>query len=135
MGISTYHIHNVLKTYARKLKKATQRSDKNDAARPKGKEWIVVSTRTRHKSVIEQVTSDIVSRIIRGSSRNHVEPEDSAHPRGENGNGLSMKKADAELVYKVIDKEKGTVTKTFHIQKPELPEDQLEEVTENNVSH
>ncbi|MBW2172553.1 MAG: hypothetical protein JRF69_11370, partial [Deltaproteobacteria bacterium] len=65
MGISTYHIHNVLRTYIRKLKKDTQRSGKSDAARPKSKDWISVSTRTRRKAVIEKVTSDIVSRIIR----------------------------------------------------------------------
>ena len=46
-----------------------------------------------------------------------------------------MKKEDAELRYKVIDKEKGTVTKTFHIQNPESLQNQLEEVTENNASH
>lgn len=115
MGISTYHIHNVLKTYTKKLKRATQRSGKSDAARPKGKDWIIVSTRTRRKSVIEKVTSDIVSRIISRSPRDRVGPEVSARPGDENGNGLSMKKADAEIVYKVIDKEKGKVTKTFHI--------------------
>ena len=135
MGISTYHIHNVLKTYTRKLKEAARRSGKVDAARPKGKDWGIVSTRTRRKAVIEKVTSDIVSRIIRRSPRNRVEPEVSAQPGGENRNGLPMKKEDAELRYKVIDKEKGTVTKTFHIQNPESLQNQLEEVTENNASH
>lgn len=135
MGISTYHIHNVLRTYTRKLKKATQRSDKSDAAKPKGKDWVIVSTRTRRKAVIEKVASDIVSRIVRGSPRNRVEPQVSAQPGSENGNGLSMKKADAELVYKEIGKDKEKITKTFHIQNPEVLENQPEEVTENNASH
>jgi len=135
MGINTYHIHNVLKTYTKKLKKATQGSDKSDAAKPKGKNWVIVSTRTRRKAVIEKVTSDIVSRIIQRSPRNRVEPEVSAQRGGENGNDPSMKTADAELVYKVIDKEKGKETKTFRIQNPEALENQLEEVTEDNASH
>jgi len=135
MGISTYHIHNVLRTYIRKLKKASQRSSNKDAPKPKGKSWISVSRRTRRKAVIEEVTSDIVSRIIRGSPRNRVGPEASAQSGAEDRNGLSMKKADAELVYKVIDKEKGQVTKTLHIQSPEFLQNQLEEVTENNASH
>lgn len=135
MGISTYHIHNVLRTYTKKLKKARQRLGKRDAARPKGKDWISVSTRTRRKAVIEKVTSDIVSRIVRSSPRDRVEAEVSAQPAAESRNRLSMKQTDAQLVYKVIDREKGKVTKTFHIQSPELLQNQLEEVTENNASH
>jgi hypothetical protein len=136
MGISTYHIHNVLRTYTRKLKKATQHSDKKDDPKQKGKAWISVSTRTRRKAVIEKVTSDIVSRIIRRSPRHRVEPEASAQSGAEDRNGPPMKKADAELVYKVIDKEKGSETKTLHIQSPEFLQDQLEETTENNnASH
>jgi hypothetical protein len=136
MGISTYHIHNVLRTYTRKLKKATQQSGKKDDPKQKGKEWISVSTRTRRKAVIEKVTSDIVSRIIRRSPRHRVEPQVSSRPGAQDRNGPSMKETDAELVYKVIDEEKGNETKTLHIQSPEFLQNQLEEVTEdNNASH
>lgn len=132
MGISTYHIHNVLRTYTKKLKKASQQSGKKNDPRRKSKEWISVSTRTRRKAVIEKVTSDIVSRIVRRSPRHRVGPEIS----GESGtNGLSMKKADAKLVYKVIDEEKGNVTKTLVVQSPEFLQKQLEEVIENPASH
>jgi hypothetical protein len=136
MGISTYHIHNVLKTYTKKLRKGTQRSDKGNAARPKRKDWVVVSTRTRRKAVIEKVTSDIAHRIIRRSHRHRVEPELSAQPGSGKKNEPPMKKEDAELVYKVIDGEKGNETKTLHIQSPEFLQNQLEETTENNnASH
>jgi hypothetical protein len=135
MGISTYHIHNVLRTYTKKLKRATQKSDKKHDPRRKSKYWINVSTRTRRKAVIEKVTSDIVSRIVHRSPRRRIEPKVSARSEAENKNGLSMGKADAELVYKVIDKEKGNVTKTLHIQSPEFLQNQLDEVIENNASH
>jgi hypothetical protein len=135
MGISTYHIHNVLRTYTRKLKKATQRSGKKDDPRQKSKDWISVSTWTRRKAVIEKVTSDIVSRIVRRSPRHRLEPAVSAQSRAENKDGPSMNKPDAELVYKVIDKEKGSVTKILHVQSPEFLQNQLEEAVENNASH
>lgn len=131
MGISTYHIHNVLRTYTKKLKKVSQRSGKKNDPKRKSKEWISVSTRTRRKAVIEKVTSDIVSRIVRGSPRHRVEPEISGESEA---NGLSMNKADAKLVYKVIDEGKGNVTKTLVVQSPEFLQDQLEKVSENNAS-
>ena len=134
MGISTYHIHNVLRTYITKLKKASQKSGKKNDPGKKSKEWISVSTRTRRKAVIEKVTSDIVSRIVRRSPRDRVEPEISGESGAEHENGLSMKKPDAKLVYKVIDEGKGNTTKTLVVQSPEFLQNQLEEVTENNAS-
>ena len=132
MGISTYHIHNVLRTYITKLKKASQKSGKKNDPGKKSKEWISVSTRTRRKAVIEKVTSDIVSRIVRRSPRHRVKLESS----GESGtNGLSMNKTDAKLVYKVLDKEKGYVTRTLFVRSPEFLQNQLEQCAENNASH
>ena len=134
MGISTYHIHNVLRTYTKKLKKASQQSAKNYDPRKKSKEWISVSTRTRRKAVMEKVTSDIVSKIVRKSPRHRVKPGDSGESGAENKNGLTMKKVDTRLVYKVIDEEKGNVTKTLFVQSPEFLQNQLEQVTEISAS-
>jgi hypothetical protein len=135
MGISTYHIHNVLRTYTRKLKKAAQQSRKKDGSKRKSKDWIHVSARTRRKAVIEAVTSDIVSRIIRRSPPHRDDPAVSAQPVTSNKKDLSVKKVGAELVYKVIDGEKGTVTRTLHVKSAEFLQNQQAEVAENRASH
>lgn len=135
MGISTYHIHNVLRTYSKKLSRLRRRSNKKDVAEPKAKDWIRISARTRRKAVIEKVSSDIVNRIIRKSPRNDVKSRISKQSQDENGNGLSLKEEDSKLVYQIIDKEKGKVTKTFSIEGSESLRDQLEEITENQATH
>ena len=135
MGISTYHIHNVLRTYSQKLKKIRQRANEQDVTIPKGEDWSSISTRTRRKAVIEKVTSDIVSRIIHKRPRNDVGPGVFRHSRDENRNGLSVEKGDCELTYKIIDKEKGKVTKTFLMETSEFLKAQLEEITENKAGH
>jgi hypothetical protein len=135
MGISTYHIHNVLRTYSKKLSKIRRRSSKKDVTEPKAKDWIRISARTRRKAVIEKVSSDIVNRIIRKSPRNDVAPGIPRQAQDENGNGLSLNKGNSKLVYQIIDKEKGKVTKTFDMEGSEFLTDQPEEITESRASH
>jgi hypothetical protein len=51
----------------------------------------------------------------------------------EYGNGLSVEKGGSELVFKVIDKEKGEVTKTLSIEDSKFLKDRLEEITKSKV--
>jgi hypothetical protein len=135
MGVSTYHIHNVLRTYSKKLSKIRQWSTKKGVGEPKAKDWIRISARTRRKAVIDKVSSDIVNRIIRKSPRNDDKPGVSRQSQDENGNGHSLKKEDSKLIYQIIDKEKGKVTKTFNIEDSEFLTDRPEEITESRANH
>jgi hypothetical protein len=134
MGISTYHIHNILRTYSRQLSQSRPRQDKKGGAGQKGADWISISARTRRKAVIDKVTSDIVNRIIRKSPRDDTQRAISRQVQDQTGNGLGVSKQDSELVFKVIDKEKGETTRTFFIEDSEFLKDQLEEITKGKVN-
>lgn len=127
MAISTYHIHNVLRTYSRQLSKGRRRRHKKGDVRRKGADWISISARARRKAVIDKVTSDIVNRIIRKSPRNDTQREISRQVEDQGGNGNSMKKEDSELSFKLIDKEKGEVIRTIFIEDFKFLKDQLKE--------
>ncbi|MEE9566250.1 MAG: DVU0524 family FlgM-associated protein [Desulfobacteria bacterium] len=127
MAISTYHIHNVLRTYSRQLSKSRRRRRKEGDARRRGADWISICARARRKAVIDKVTSDIVNRIIRKSPRNDTQREISRQVEDQGGNGNSMKKEDSELSFKLINKEKGEVIRTIFIEDSKFLKDQLEE--------
>ena len=127
MAISTYHIHNVLRTYSRQLSKSRRRRRKEGDARRRGADWISICARARRKAVIDKVTSDIVNRIIRKSPRNDTQREISRQVEDQGGNGSSMKKEDSELSFKLINKEKGEVIRTIFIEGSKFLKDKLEE--------
>ena len=135
MAISTYHIHNILRTYSRQLSKGRRPRHKKGDARRKGADWISISAKARRKAVIDKVTSDIVNRIIRKSPRNDRQRAISRQVEEQGGNGNSMKKEDSELSFKLIDKEKGEVIKTIFIEDSEFLKDQLEENTKSKAGN
>jgi hypothetical protein len=135
MAISNHHIHNVLRAFSRQLRKRGRRRDKEGDAKRKGPDWISISPRARRKAVIDKVTSDIVDRIIRKSPRDDTQHEISGQDEGPGGNGNSLKKEDSELFFKLIDKEKGEVTKSISIEDSEFLKDQLEENTKTKTGN
>ena len=126
MAISTYHIHNVLRTYSRQLSKEKQRCHNNVACRGIGADWISVSARARREAVIDKVTSDIVNRIIRRGPREDMEPGICRKIKAQRGNGGSAKEEDPKMFFKLTDKEKGEVKKTISIEDSRSPKAQSE---------
>jgi hypothetical protein len=113
MPISTYHIHNVLRTYTKQLGRDRSPGWKKGVARPRGLERISISAKARRKAVMEKVTTDIVNRIIQEGARNGAKGAAAIQPEGQVTNGLSTDGEGTALVFKVIDKEKGEETKTL----------------------
>ena len=130
MTVTTYHIHNVLRTYSTQLGKGMRRRHKKGDARRRGLGCINISARARRKAVIDKVTSDIVDRIIRKSPRDDAQRENRTQVGHQRRNSTSMKKEDAELVFKVIDKEKREITKTISIVNSGFLKDRPQENTE-----
>lgn len=127
MAISTYHIHNVLRTYSTQLGQERGLQGKKGEAKPRRSDWISISTRARRKAVIENVTSDIVHRIVKKSPRDDTETDRSRHleDRGQKGN--SRKRENSKLVFKVIDKERGETIRTVSLENSEFLKEGLEE--------
>ena len=133
MNITTYQVHNVLRAYGKQLSQSKRLPHNKGAARQRRAERINISVRARRRAIIDKVTSDIVSRIIHDGPREELEQEAFKQLEDEYGNSLSVKNEDSELVFKVIDKEKGEVTKTLSIEDSKFLKDRLEEITKTKV--
>ena len=133
MNISTYQIHNVLRAYGKQLSQSRRLLNDKGIAGPKRMDRISISAQARRKAVIDKVTSDIVNRIVHEGPGDDVALEVFKELEGEYGNNLSVKKLDSELVFKVIDKENGEVTKTLSIEDSEFLKNRLEEITKSKV--
>ena len=133
MNISTYQIHNVLRAYGKQLSQSRRLLNDKGIAGPKRTDRISISAQARRKAVIDKVTSDIVNRIVHEGPGDDVAQEVFKELEGEYGDNLSVKKRDSELVFKVIDKENGEVTKTLSIEDSEFLKNRLEEITKSKV--
>ena len=133
MNISTYQIHNVLRAYGKQLSQSRRLLNDKSIAGPKRMDRISISAQARRKAVIDKVTSDIVNRIVHEGPGDDVAQEVFKELEGEYGDNLSVKKRDSELVFKVIDKENGEVTKTLSIEDSEFLKNRLEEITKSKV--
>lgn len=133
MNISTYQIHNVLRAYSKQLSQSRRLSHNKGIAEPKRADRISISAQARRKAVIDQVTSDIVNRIIHEGPGDNVEREVFKQLEDEYGNSLSAKKRDFDLVFKVIDKENGEVTKTLSIEDSKFLRNRLEEIAKSRI--
>jgi hypothetical protein len=133
MTVSTYQIHNVLRAYGKQLSQNRRLTHKKGMEEPKRADRISISAEARRKAVIDKVTSDIVNRIIHEGPGDDMEQQVFKQLENEYGNSLSVEKGGSELVFKVIDKEKGEVTKTLSIEDSKFLKDRLEEITKSKV--
>jgi hypothetical protein len=133
MNITTYQVHNVLRAYGKQLSQSKRLPHNKGAAGQRLADRISISVQARRKAIIEKVTSDIVNRIIHDGPREEMEQEAFKQLEDEYGNSLLVKNENSELVFKVIDKEKGEVTKTLSIEDSRFLKDRLEEITKTKV--
>ncbi len=133
MNITTYQVHNVLRAYGKQLSQSKRLPHNNGAAGQRRADRISISVQARRKTIIDKVTSDIVNRIIHDGPREEMEQEAFKQLEDEYGNSLLVKNENSELIFKVIDKEKGEVTKTLSIEDSRFLKDRLEEITKSKV--
>ena len=133
MNITTYQIHNVLRAYGKQLSQSKRLQHKKGDALLRRTDRISLSVQTRRKAIIDRVTSDIINRIINDGPHYEMEQEAFGQLEDEYGDSLSVNNEDSELIFKVIDKEKGEVTKTLSIEDSNFLKDRLEEITKSKV--
>ena len=133
MNITTYQIHNVLRAYGKQLSQSKRQQHKKGDALLRRTDRISFSVQARRKAIIDRVTSDIINRIINDGPHYEMEQEAFGQLEDEYGGSLSVNDEDSELVFKVIDKEKGEVTKTLSIEDSNFLKDRLKEITKSKV--
>lgn len=124
MAITTHHIKNVLRAYSKQLRQGQSAAPKARVRKHSPPDHVTVSAGTRRKTVIEKVTSDIVHRIIHDGASG-----DMAIEASRSGKGGRAWKDDTKLVFKVIDKKEGEVTKIMCMEDSKFLRDELEEIS------
>jgi hypothetical protein len=134
MHISNYHVHNVLRAYGKQLTLGKKSMRNKSVMGQNTSDNITISAEARRKSVIEKVTADIVERIVHSGPRDVLEKEAFEELENELGNNLVREeKNSAELVFKVVDKEKGEEIRTLSIEDSELIKNRLQEITKRKI--
>lgn len=134
MHISTYQVNNVLRAYGKQLSLSKRGARNKNVMPPNRSDSITISAEARRKAIIEKVTTDIVERIVRFGPQDVTEQEAFRELEDEYGNNLVLEEDKGpELVFKVIDKDKGEETKTLSIEDSKVLRDRLEEITKTKV--
>ena len=134
MHISTYQVHNVLRAYGKQLSLSKRGARNKNVMPPNRSDSITISAEARRKVIIEKVTTDIVERIVRFGPQDVTEQEAFRELEDEYGNNLVLEEDKGpELVFKVIDKDKGEETRTLSIEDSKVLRDRLEEITKTKV--
>jgi len=131
MAVTTYHVHNILRAYSKQLSRGNGIADKPGIGGQNPPDQVAISVKARRKAVIEKVTSDIVDRIIHQAPPTDTDEKISRRDQNRSKKSLPVSKDDSELIFKVIDKEKGEVTKTMSIGDSEFLKDELEEISKS----
>ena len=134
MHISTYQVNNVLRAYGKQLSLSKRGARNKNVMPPNRSDSITISAEARRKAIIEKVTTDIVERIVRFGPQDVTEQEAFRELEDEYGNNLVLEEDNGpELVFKVIDKDKGEETRTLSIEDSKVLKDRLEEITKTKV--
>lgn len=135
MTVSTYQIHNVLRAYGKQLSQTKRLSRTRTPVEPNRPDQITISAQARRKAVIDKVSSDIVNRIVQEGPRDEIEREVFHQLETEYGDRLTVDKKGSELLFKVIDKDNGEVTKVLSNEDSQILQDRLAEITKNRVNN
>jgi hypothetical protein len=134
MHISNYHVHNVLRAYGKQLTLDKKSMRYKNVIGQHQSDNITISAEARRKSVIEKVTADIVERIVHSGPRDVLEKEALEELENEFGNNLVPEDENSsELVFKIVDKEKGEEIRTLTMEDSELIKNRLREITKRKI--
>lgn len=134
MHITNYQVHNVLRAYGKQLT-LSKRSARNKLVDGhNASDSITISAEAKRKAVIEKVTADIVDRVVHSGPRDVVDNEVFKELQDEYGNDLTLEDGNAsEIVFKVIDREKGEEIKTLSIEDSKVLKNRLQEIAKRKV--
>ena len=134
MHISSYHVHNVLRAYGKQLSLGKRGIRAKNTMPSNQADSITISAEARRKAVIEKVASDIVDRVVQSGPRDSIEHEALQELESEYGSRLIPDEDEStELVFKVIDRQKGEEIKKLSIEDSKALKTRLEEITKKKV--
>ena len=109
MLISAYHINNVLRVYGEQLRQSmiSNRPEGTDTNVPDG---IDISAKSRRKTIIDDITANIIERITQFVPHDNVKKEVFKKLRSEHENPLDINEdRHNKLIFKEIDENGETI--------------------------
>ena len=133
MVLSPYHVNNVLRVYGDQLRQSKISSmPKNaDSARP---DKISISSNARRKTIIDNITSNIIDKITQFGPQNNVEKEVFEKLENEYGGHLTITGDNPnEVLFKEIN-EHGETINSLSIEDSIFLTNKLKEITEKTIN-
>jgi hypothetical protein len=132
MLISAYQVNNVLRVYGDQLRQSriSNRPNSTDAGSP---DKISISANARRKTIIENITSNIIDKITEYGPHDNVEKEVFTKLENEYGGHLAISEDNHnELIFKEID-ENGETTNSLSIEDSNFLTNELKKITKETI--
>jgi hypothetical protein len=132
MLISAYQVNNVLRVYGDQLRQSriSNRLKSIDAGSP---DKISISANARRKTIIDNITSNIIDKITEYGPHDNVEKEVFTKLENEYGGHLAISEdSHTELIFKEID-ENGETTNSFSIEDSNFLTNKLKQITKETI--
>ena len=136
MTISSYQIHNVLRTYGRQLRKSPRQGPVKESQPEESTDRVRISPETKRLQVIEQVTMQILNNLAASGVQNEgVEAQVISRLSQEFGSPLALQYegATGEFVFNIVDQERGEILRTLDPDESRQMNQRLVEVTREIV--
>ena len=132
MFITAYQVNNVLRVYGDQLRqgRVTVRQKNSDAGLP---DKISISTKARRKTIIDNITANIVDKITQYGPYDKVEKEVFKKLENEYGGRLAITSENSKgLIFKEIDGNGETIN-SLSIEDSNFLTKKLMEITEETI--
>ena len=132
MLITAYQVNNVLRVYGDQLRhgRVSSRPKDTDAGLP---DRISISTKARRKTIIDNITANIVDKITQYGPYDKVEKEVFEKLENEFGRHLAITGDNPKgLIFKEID-ENGETMHSLSIEDSNFLTNKLKEITEETI--
>jgi hypothetical protein len=118
MYIQSYHIHNVLNEYRKRLSQSPGAKDPRQAAKPTVKDSVQLSNDGQRQAIINQVSKDIVKQITQFGTQRKFDETLASYQRNSDDKRPEKKHGhESEFVYTAIDENNRKWTHTLPIRK------------------
>jgi len=132
MVISAYHVNNVLRVYGDQLRqsKLSSRLNNTDSSTS---DRISISSNARRKTIIDNITTNIINKITQYGPYDNVEKEVFEKLENEYGAHLTISGDNPkELIFKEID-EHGETLNSLSFEDSSFLTNKLKEITQETI--